>query len=62
MLKHLSNKLTMTEKLNQLFLRCEGLCKDMSINKKHVSHEHKGKESKLNFLINYIFSLRKKMY
>ena len=52
----------MTEKPNQLFHRYEDLCKDTGINKKHVSHEHKGKESTLNFLINYIFSLRKKMY
>ena len=44
MVKHLNNKSTMTEKPNELFHRCEDLCKDMGINKKHVSHKHKGKE------------------
>lgn len=44
MLKHLNNKSAMTEKPNELFHSCDDLCKDLRVNKKHISHKHKGKE------------------
>lgn len=36
----------MTEKTNELFHRCEELCKDMGINKKPISHKTKGKKKR----------------
>ena len=46
MLKHLEGKSAMTEKPNELFHRCEALCKDLHINKNYVSHRHKKEEGK----------------